>query len=74
MHAESDQDGNVTLQLTNLHGDVVASASSDETATSLQWSGDQSEFGVPRSAGVDRYGWLGGLERATDPDPLETKC
>jgi len=68
----------VTHQLTNLHGDVVATASPADTAA---WSGAtviSDEYGVTTSATTDpgsgvvsagagpRYGWLGAHQRATD--------
>jgi RHS repeat-associated protein len=65
--AVADQSDTAVLQLTNLHGDVVATASTSGTANSLLSAADQTEFGVPRSPSTSRYGWLGGYERATDP-------
>jgi RHS repeat-associated protein len=53
------------LQITNLHGDVVATASSSPTATGLATTSDTTEFGVPRTASPPRYSWLGGDERVT---------
>jgi RHS repeat-associated protein len=53
-----------TLQLTNLHGDVVATTSTSSTA--LASTGESTEFGVPRGATGTRYGWLGGKQRAAD--------
>lgn len=61
-----DQSGDAVLQLTNLHGDIIATAAVSQTATSLLSSGDQTEFGLPRSPTSARYGWLGGYQRATD--------
>jgi RHS repeat-associated protein len=65
--AIANQSGVVTLDLTNLHGDIVATASTSETATSPTSTHDQTEFGVPRALSADRYGWLGGYERPADP-------
>jgi len=65
--ATGDQGGTAVLQLTDLHGDVVASASTSGTATSLLTASDQTEFGGSRAASVARYSWLGGLERSADP-------
>ncbi len=53
------------LQVTNLHGDVVATASISATATALASTNDTTEFGVPRTATPPKYSWLGGAERAT---------
>jgi RHS repeat-associated protein len=53
-----------TLQLTNLHGDVVATASTSSTA--LASTSEATEYGVPRGATGARYAWLGGKQRAAD--------
>ena len=53
------------MQITNLHGDVVATASLSATATGLSSSNDTTEFGVPRSSSPPKYSWLGGDQRAT---------
>ena len=65
--AIGDQTGTAILQITDLHGDVVGTASTSGTATSLISSADQTEFGVPRSSSGARYGWLGAYGRAVDP-------
>ena len=56
----------VTLQLTNLHGDVVATAAKSPFATSLKSTFSYDEFGNPTSGSVGRYGWLGGKQRRTE--------
>jgi RHS repeat-associated protein len=61
---ESGQE--VKLQLTNLHGDVVATAAVDPTKTSLLSTLRHDEFGVPVSGDAGRYGWLGGKQRRTE--------
>ncbi len=53
------------MQITNLHGDVVATASLSAGATGLSSSNDTTEFGVPRSSSPPKYSWLGGDQRAT---------
>ncbi len=55
--------GAITFDLTNLHGDVAATAdpSGDIVATM-----DYQEFGAPRSSLSDRYGWLGSHQRQVD--------
>ena len=55
------------LQLTNLHGDVIATASTDPNATALTARFETDEFGNPRQAGAAnrRYGWLGSKQRRT---------
>ncbi|MFI4990570.1 MAG: RHS repeat-associated core domain-containing protein [Solirubrobacterales bacterium] len=54
------------LQLTNLHGDVVATASKNESATELASKVDTSEFGVPTVTTPPPYSWLGGDELPTE--------
>jgi RHS repeat-associated protein len=54
------------LQLTNLHGDLVASAYLSETATSLASKIDTSEYGVPTTSLPPKYSWLGSLEVPTE--------
>jgi RHS repeat-associated protein len=53
------------MQITNLHGDVVATAGVTEAATGLSSSNDTTEFGVPRTSSPPKYSWLGGDQRAT---------
>ncbi len=54
------------LQLSNLHGDIVATASFSETATELASKADTSEFGVPTTSLPPKYSWLGALEIPTE--------
>ncbi len=54
------------LQLTNLHGDIIATAYLSETATSLASQQDTSEFGVPTNNLPSKYSWLGALELPTE--------
>jgi RHS repeat-associated protein len=56
-----------TFRLTDLHGDVVATASSSPTATALLSEARFSEFGEaqPGTASA-RFGWLGGKSRRTE--------
>ncbi len=54
-----------TLQLTNLHGDVVATASTDPEATKLLATFEFDEYGNPKQAATPQYGWLGGKQRRT---------
>jgi RHS repeat-associated protein len=60
--------GTVTLQLTNLHGDVIATANDTTTATGTSAYFESTEYGIPRNAGAtpDTYSWLGGKQRSTD--------
>jgi RHS repeat-associated protein len=54
------------LQLTNLHGDIIATAYLSETATALASKADTSEFGVPTTSLPPKYSWLGSLELPTE--------
>ncbi|HEY1687326.1 MAG TPA: RHS repeat-associated core domain-containing protein [Solirubrobacteraceae bacterium] len=54
------------LQLTDLKGDIVATASAGEAATKLLSVERDTEFGVPTSAKPAKYGWLGSAMRATE--------
>ncbi|WP_322749837.1 MULTISPECIES: RHS repeat-associated core domain-containing protein [unclassified Frankia] len=58
----------VTVQLTNLHGDVVATADDSTTVSSIASFADSTEFGLSvfASTAFPRYGWLGGKERSAD--------
>jgi RHS repeat-associated protein len=48
------------LQLTNIQGDIVATASTSETATSLASTiGEASEYGVPATEAPPKFSWLG---------------
>ncbi|WP_322749838.1 MULTISPECIES: RHS repeat-associated core domain-containing protein [unclassified Frankia] len=60
--------GTVTIQLVNLHGDVVATADDSTTVSSIASFADSTEFGLPvfASTAFPRYGWLGGKERSAD--------
>jgi RHS repeat-associated protein len=53
------------MQITNLHGDVVATAALTEAATGLSSSNDTTEFGVPRTSSPPKYSWLGSDQRST---------
>jgi RHS repeat-associated protein len=66
MAAQIDSTGAVTLQLTNLHGDVVATC--DTGTTGINAYHEQTEYGIPRdSAQVGtRYAWLGANQRSGD--------
>ncbi|MFN8173916.1 MAG: RHS repeat-associated core domain-containing protein [Solirubrobacteraceae bacterium] len=55
--------GTVTLQLSNLHGDIIATATTSSTATGLTGTQEQTEFGEPRTPSLARYGYLGAKQR-----------
>jgi RHS repeat-associated protein len=54
------------LQIANLHGDIVGTASLSETASSLLSTEDTSEYGVPRTSSPPKYSWLGSDRVATE--------
>lgn len=56
----------ITLQLTNLHGDVSATAAVTPEVTALKGAGTQDEFGNLTSGSAARFGWLGGKQRRTE--------
>ncbi len=56
----------VQLQLTNLHGDVVAAAALSPAVTELKGTATFDEFGNPTGGAAGRYGWLGGKQRRTE--------
>jgi len=58
--------GETSLQLTNLHGDVVATASLSPTAKEPTAKFEFDEFGNPKSGSAGRFGWLGGKQRRTE--------
>jgi RHS repeat-associated protein len=64
--AIQDSASGTTLQLADLHGDTVATASLDPTATGLLSTFEATEFGIPRTSPGPRYGWLGAKQRETD--------
>ena len=54
------------LQLTDLHGDIVAAASPSETETKLLSTSDTSEYGVPTTSTPAKYSWLGAEQQPTE--------
>jgi RHS repeat-associated protein len=58
--------GETSLQLTNLHGDVVATASLSSTAKEPTAKFEFDEFGNPVKGSAGRFGWLGGKQRRTE--------
>jgi RHS repeat-associated protein len=55
------------LQLTNLHGDIVATAQDSETTTGLASTiKEASDYGVPATETPPKYSWLGSHEIATE--------
>ncbi|MGE5527129.1 MAG: RHS repeat-associated core domain-containing protein, partial [Methanosarcina sp.] len=64
--AVQDSASGTLLQLTNLHGDVVATASLSTTATKPVSTFEFDEFGVPKQATTPQFGWVGGKMRRTE--------
>ena len=56
----------IMLLLTNLHGDVSATAAISPEATGAKGTYSYDEFGNPSSPPGARYGWLGGKQRRTE--------
>lgn len=63
-----DQTGMVTLDLVNMHGDLVATAADDTNATSTTAYFESTEYGAPRTpaSAPDSYGWVGSKRRSTN--------
>jgi RHS repeat-associated protein len=61
--------GTVTLQLANLHGDIVATANDDPAAATASAQFSTTEYGQPEttSNAPETYGWLGTHQRSTQP-------
>jgi RHS repeat-associated protein len=64
--AIEDSEKGTTLQLTNLHGDTVATASLDTKATKPLATFEFDEFGNPKGSSPGKFGWLGGKSRRTE--------
>ncbi len=64
--AIQDSATGTTLQLTNLHGDIVATASLSTEATKPLATFEFDEFGNPKGTTPGKYGWLGGKSRRTE--------
>lgn len=56
----------MTFQLTNLHGDVAATAEASPAATELKATFRYDEFGNPNAGSAGRFGWLGGKGRRSE--------
>lgn len=64
--AIQESSGTTNLQLTNLHGDVVATASLSTSAKEPTANFEFDEFGNPTKGSAGRYGWLGGKSRRSE--------
>ena len=54
-----------SLEIANLHGDVIATASPSATATTLASTADATEFGVPTGGRPPKAWWLGAFGLTT---------
>ncbi|MFN8074639.1 MAG: RHS repeat-associated core domain-containing protein [Kineosporiaceae bacterium] len=64
--ATINQAGAITWQVTNAHGDVVATAPDGAVAPSNYYLTDEFGLGVSGWTSPSRYGWLGGKQRPGD--------
>jgi RHS repeat-associated protein len=64
--AIQESTGGTNLVLTNLRGDIVATASLSPTATKPAATFEFDEFGDPTKGSAGRFGWLGGKQRRTE--------
>jgi RHS repeat-associated protein len=64
--ATVDQAGTVTWQISNLHGDTVATATATDLEPSTYFLTDEFGNTVSGYTTASRYGWLGGKQRAHD--------
>jgi RHS repeat-associated protein len=64
--AVQESSGTTSLQLTNVHGDVVATASLNLSAKEPTAKFEFDEFGKPVKGSAGRYGWLGKATRRTE--------
>ncbi len=55
-----------TLQLTNLHGDIVARAGTGKGIAGFSNTFQYDEFGNPKQGETPRFGWVGGQRRRTE--------
>jgi RHS repeat-associated protein len=67
--AIQDSGKGTVLQLANLHGDIVATASLNPAITKPLQSFDFDEFGNPKQGAPPRFGWLGAAGRRTEQLP-----
>src|SRR6185295_18434364 len=64
--AIQDSSEGTSLQLSNLHGDIVATASANPTVEKLPATFEFDEFGNPKVGKAGRFGWLGGKQRRAE--------
>jgi RHS repeat-associated protein len=54
------------LQLADLHGDIIGTASVSETESKLQPANEATEYGAPRTNITAKYSWLGSEQLPTE--------
>jgi RHS repeat-associated protein len=64
--AVQDSSEGTSLELSDLHGDTVATASLSPTAKEPTAKFEFDEFGNSKSGQAGRFGWLGGKQRRTE--------
>jgi RHS repeat-associated protein len=64
--ATQSSSGLVLLRLTNLHGDIIGTASANPEAMKPLTTFEFDEFGNPKGFSAPRWGWLGSKERRTE--------
>jgi RHS repeat-associated protein len=58
--------GDITFQLADMHGDIVATADDSAVAEALLSTQQFDEFGNPKAENTAKYGWLGSSFRRTE--------
>jgi RHS repeat-associated protein len=66
IRTHTSQGDTTTLQLSNLHGDTIATAANNINATQPIERFETDEYGNPRQTSNRRYGWLGAKQRRTE--------
>jgi RHS repeat-associated protein len=59
-------EGEVTLQLADMHGDIIATADVDPEATELLSTQQFDEYGNLKGESTPKFGWLGAMSRRTE--------
>jgi RHS repeat-associated protein len=58
--------GEITFQIADMHGDIVGIADDDPNATKLLSIQQFDEFGNPKQSNTPKFGWLGAKSRRTE--------
>ncbi len=64
--AIQESSGTTMLQLPDLHGDIVATATLNPNATGFAATYEYDEFGGPKQSSGPRFGWLGAMGRRAE--------